>query len=149
MAFEDLFTKARDSHMLGGQASSSEEQSAGGSFAGMSARRHLLQYTVNNVDATYYGQGNDARSWCKGNGRPYGDGSIPTVALGPNTFNNGAVCGQCIIMTGTGRGAGFNPVSTSPTKYLINNLCPECGSGVDMAKNGDGRWQVDYYITSC
>ena len=68
------------------------------------------------AQATYYGAGGDANGYCKGNGLPYGDGSIPTVALGPDTFNSGAACGACIIMTGTGTGAGAIPVSTSPTK---------------------------------
>lgn len=75
-----------------------------------------LEGSILHLQATYYGAGGDSASWCKGNGRPYGDGSIPTVALGPDTFNDGAVCGQCIIMKGTGTGAGANPVSTSPTK---------------------------------
>ena len=66
------------------------------------------------LQATYYGAGNDAQSFCSGNGLPNGDGSIPTVALGPDVFNNGAVCGSCIMMAGLGTGAGYSPVSTEP-----------------------------------
>ena len=36
-----------------------------------------------------------------------------------------------------------------PCRYVINNLCSECGTGADLALNGDGRFPVSFNIVPC
>ncbi|KAK9859832.1 hypothetical protein WJX84_007254 [Apatococcus fuscideae] len=101
-------------------------------------------------DGTYYGAGADSGSYCRGNGFPYGSGSgLPTVAVSQTILQNGANCGSCIILVGDGGGSGTTPISSTPTMYVINNLCSECGTGADLALNGDGRFPVSFNIVPC
>ncbi|KAK9866898.1 hypothetical protein WJX84_008747 [Apatococcus fuscideae] len=97
---------------------------------------------------------------CVQNGKPGSYGNLPTVALNAaqELANNRAACGMCILLAGTGSGAGANPVSTTPTKYVVSNQCPECAYGsIDIATNGngsgrpglDGRWQITWSFVSC
>ena len=55
---------------------------------------------------------------CIQNGKPYAYGNLPTVALNiaQEVADNRAACGQCLLLAGTGTGAGLNPISSSPTK---------------------------------
>lgn len=45
---------------------------------------------------------------------------------------------------GTGTGSGANPIQTDEWKFgIVSDECPECLSGsIDLAVDGDGRWQV-------
>ncbi len=68
-----------------------------------------------------------------------------TVALDQPQFNVGG-CGMCIELTGTGTGAGGNPVTGTYTVF-VNNLCPECEFGhLDFATPGDGSWDIVWYV---
>jgi hypothetical protein len=99
-------------------------------------------------EATYYGQGNDNRGACGGNGKPTGPGGITTVAINSQQWEGGANCGFCLEGRGTGVGAGATPVG----KFFVavNNLCPECKYGdIDFALNGDGRWKVEWKRVDC
>lgn len=99
-------------------------------------------------EATYYGAGNDRRSACGGYGKSTGPGGVTTVAINSRQWEGGANCGICIEGSGTGVGAGGNPVG----KFFaaVNNLCPECKYGdIDFALNGDGRWKVNWKRVDC
>jgi len=100
-------------------------------------------------EMTYYGAGQDSRGACGGNGFPTGPGGIATVAINSPQWDGGALCGRCIRVTSKGTGAGANP---PPTTFVaaINNLCPECKHGdIDLAWNGDGRWDVEWEFIDC
>lgn len=48
------------------------------------------------VQATYYGAGQDSRGACGGNKLPTGPGGMTTVALNSPMYGNGENCGICI-----------------------------------------------------
>jgi len=53
---------------------------------------------------------------------------------------------MCILLNGTGVGAGGNPVNGIYTAF-VNNLCPECEYGhLDFALPGDGSWEIEWYV---
>ena len=101
------------------------------------------------LQGTYYGAGADAGNYCAGNGFPSSSGAYLTVAVSMMVLQGGANCGACISLVGLGGGSGANPISTTPTTYQINNLCSECGTGADLALNGDGRFPIGYNFVSC
>ncbi|EWM30607.1 Barwin-related endoglucanase [Nannochloropsis gaditana] len=71
-----------------------------------------------------------------------------TVALDQPQFDVGG-CGMCILLNGTGVGAGGNPVNGIYTAF-VNNLCPECEYGhLDFALPGDGSWEIEWKAIPC
>lgn len=72
-----------------------------------------------------------------------------TVALSPDQFMDGQMCGKCVRITGDGSGLGTQPI-IGPYYATVDNLCPECRSGdVDMGMNGDGRWRISWDFVDC
>ncbi|KAK9826362.1 hypothetical protein WJX81_002256 [Elliptochloris bilobata] len=100
-------------------------------------------------DGTHYGKGGDWNGWCKGFGKGNGWPGLPTVAMNAEQFENGGACGVCISGYGTGKGAGYTPI-VGNFFVTVNNLCPECHHGaIDFCDDGDGRWQIIWYIVDC
>ncbi|KAM3568941.1 hypothetical protein VYU27_008950 [Nannochloropsis oceanica] len=103
--------------------------------------------------STYYGnyQGGGACGLDQPDGMalpPEVKGIDFTVALDQAQFNLGG-CGMCIQLTGTGVGAGGNPVTGNYTVF-VNNLCPECEFGhLDFATPGDGSWDIEWKAIPC
>lgn len=100
-------------------------------------------------EGTYYGAGQDSRGACGGRGFSTGPGGVMTVALNAPQFGSGnGPCGMCVEGSGTGVGAGGNPIGRFFA--TVNNLCPECKHGdLDFALNGDGRWKIQWKVVDC
>ena len=49
-------------------------------------------------------------------------------------------------ITGTGQGAGADPI-VGPILGYVYDVCPECGEGsVDLGISGDGRWDISWTV---
>jgi len=74
---------------------------------------------------------------------------LSTVAINSPQWQGSASCGMCVQVTGTGKGAGSNPI-TGTFLAVVDDLCPECKTGsLDLAKNGDGRWGINWVAVDC
>jgi hypothetical protein len=72
----------------------------------------------------------------------------PAVYGGDGGVSDG--CGMCVQLSGTGAGSGANPISKTPFIGFIQDKCPGCGSkDLDLAKNGDGRWNINWKAVAC
>lgn len=111
-------------------------------------------------DATFYGQDpdQDAQGACSFNENyanimsyPWHQGTMVTIALNREQFDNSRGCGLCIMYRGTGGGIGVTPLSTTQwTMGIVNNQCPECQFGdIDQNINGDGRWRTEWFAVPC
>jgi len=75
---------------------------------------------------------------------------LPAVAMNAAQFGDGATCGQCVQIQGTGNGAGKTPVSTAPYIAVINNICPQCAVGdIDLQESGDGKFGITWSFVAC
>jgi len=72
-----------------------------------------------------------------------------TVAINSADYFNSASCGACILISGNGNGAGGNPIKGNFTA-MVNDQCPSCAAGgLDLAKSGDGAWDITWKIVDC
>ncbi|KAL4227579.1 hypothetical protein ACF0H5_013022 [Mactra antiquata] len=103
-----------------------------------------------NGDGTYYGKSEGgACSMNRPNLPPVAHNVDKLVALNSPQFFGSASCGLCLKITGTGNGLGNDPITGSFTAY-VKDLCPECHAGdVDLAENGDGRWDISIQAIQC
>ncbi|XP_063433937.1 uncharacterized protein LOC134715593 [Mytilus trossulus] len=103
-------------------------------------------------DGTYYGAGEQGT--CS-----YSPPSLPPlvaagnikryIALNRPQFFNSLSCGMCFKVHGSGKGLGSDPIVGDSTVF-VKDLCPECLAGsVDLAENGDGRWEVEIQAVQC
>jgi len=102
-------------------------------------------------DGTYYGS--DLGGMCTLNTPtlpPVAANVDKRVALNsPQMFGTGLGCGMCFKVTGSGQGAGNDPITGTFIAY-VTDLCPECHAGsVDLAETGDGRWGVNIQAVQC
>lgn len=75
---------------------------------------------------------------------------LPAVSMNAAQFGNGAACGQCVKIQGTGNGAGSTPVSTAPYVAVINNICPQCAPGdIDLQEAGSGKFGITWTFVAC
>ncbi|WAR00651.1 hypothetical protein MAR_025023 [Mya arenaria] len=80
------------------------------------------------------------------------------VALNGQQMFGSSACGMCLQVTGSGQGAGNDPITGTFTAY-VKDLCPEClavsfcgmsaAGSVDLAEDGDGRWGVSIRAVQC
>lgn len=83
------------------------------------------------AQATFYGQDpdQDAKGACSFNENyanimsyPWHQGTMVTIALNREQFDNSRGCGMCIMYRGTGGGIGVTPPSTTQwTMGIVNN----------------------------
>ncbi|XP_059142652.1 expansin-YoaJ-like [Physella acuta] len=102
-------------------------------------------------DGTYYGQGTGGTcQYSTPLPRAATDPKIKAlVAINRPQFLNSLTCGMCLKVTGSGKGKGANPITGSFIVF-VKDLCPECKEGdVDLALNGDGRWDVTIQAVQC
>ncbi|CAC5426364.1 exlX [Mytilus coruscus] len=103
-------------------------------------------------DGTYYGAGEQGT--CS-----YSPPSLPPtvaagnikryIALNKPQFFNSLSCGMCFKVHGSGKGLGSDPI-VGDSIVFVKDLCPECLAGsVDLAENGDGRWEVEIQAVQC
>jgi len=99
--------------------------------------------------ATFYGAGADSGGTCMYNNPKYNPAGLPTVAIGD--FGNAQKCGMCVMIYPLGTGAGNSDFpQRQPFMALVNNQCPECGpNNLDIAQNGDGRWDIEWEAVDC
>lgn len=99
--------------------------------------------------ATYYGSTGGA-------GNCGLDGPVPSqyagmlpVAINKEQYEGSASCGACISVTGKGTGSGNSPVTGTFLAYVADQ-CPECPHGnLDLAKDGDGIWDITWKFVEC
>jgi len=108
-----------------------------------------LYTTRQQGDGTYYGANSGSGGACSIYPRPSFASNIPTVAMNAPQWANSGACGMCLQLSGSGKGSGANPI-TGTTLVMVDNLCPECKTGsLDLAKNGDGRWSINWIAVDC
>lgn len=72
-----------------------------------------------------------------------------TVAINRPQYENGLVCGKCVLITPKGTGIGTTPITKS-IFATIDNECPECHFGdIDIGLPGDGRWEITWDFVPC
>ncbi|EIE27433.1 hypothetical protein COCSUDRAFT_39101 [Coccomyxa subellipsoidea C-169] len=111
------------------------------------------------ASGTYYGQQdgqNDGgacafgKSFSNSLGLSWREGVQTYIALNRAQYNNSQACGQCLMYRGLGAGIGMLPIPSEWQFGLVDNVCPECAYGsIDLDKNGDGRWKVEWYPIPC
>lgn len=75
-------------------------------------------------------------------------GMVP-VALNNEQYGTSDACGACLLVTGTGKGSGADPIVGTFKAYVMDR-CPECKKGdIDLSKGGDGRWEVSWKFIPC
>ncbi|XP_059142651.1 expansin-YoaJ-like [Physella acuta] len=102
-------------------------------------------------DGTYYGEGTGGTCQYSTPLPPAAtDPKIGAlVALNRPQFLDSLTCGMCLRVTGSGNGLGNSPITGSFIVF-VKDLCPECKEGdVDLALNGDGRWDVTIRAVQC
>jgi expansin (peptidoglycan-binding protein) len=98
-------------------------------------------------DGTYYGANNGAGGACSIYPKP--SFQLNTVAINAPQWAGSGACGMCVQVSGSGQGQGGSPI-TGTEVYMVDNLCPECKTGsLDLAKNGDGRWKINWIAVPC
>ncbi|CAL8463361.1 g2895 [Coccomyxa elongata] len=110
-------------------------------------------------DGTYYGQQggqNDGgacsfgKTFSNSLGLSWKAGVQTYIALNRAQYNNSQACGQCLMYRGLGPGIGMLPIPSDWQYGLVDNVCPECAYGsIDLDKNGDGRWKIEWYPIPC
>ena len=101
-----------------------------------------------NGDGTFYGAGGHGELGACMLSRGF-NGVINTVAINKDQWNDGAVCGKCLMIQPSDKGIGTTPIN-STIFATIDNLCPECHYGdVDIGMSGDGRWQITWDFIAC
>ena len=99
-------------------------------------------------DGTYYGQGGAGQAGSCMLPRSF-NGILNTVAINAEQYDNGAMCGKCVVVRGEGIGLGTKPI-IGPIYATIDNLCPECKYGdIDLGLEGDGRFRINWDFISC
>ncbi|XP_078352117.1 uncharacterized protein LOC144636790 [Oculina patagonica] len=72
------------------------------------------------------------------------------VAAGPATFQRSLGCGMCLKITGKGKGSGNNPIVGKTKAVIVDQCAGGCGeTGLDLYKQGDGRWKISYKAINC
>jgi len=81
----------------------------------------------------------------------FAEGVMPIAVSNLIDYDGSLACGMCIEYIGTGVGKGSNPIdSKSWQKGIIVDACSGCKKGdIDLAKNGDGRWKVNWRAVDC
>lgn len=108
----------------------------------------LIQIQSYDGDGTYYGNGGAGESGsCLL--RRFFNGIGITVAINQEQYDNGSVCGKCIVIRGEGIGSGMRPI-IGPIYATIDNVCPECKYGdIDLGLEGDGRFRIHWDFIKC
>ena len=60
--------------------------------------------------------------------------------------------GLSMAVSGAGPGIGVQSqrITTDWQYGAVDNECPECLTGsIDLARNGDGRWSIEWYPVPC
>jgi len=71
------------------------------------------------------------------------------VAVSTADYAGSVACGACLRVTGSGDGAGADPITGPLTAYVMDR-CTDCAAGdVDLASPGDGRWAVSWTVVPC
>lgn len=105
-------------------------------------------YKSHDGEGTYYGSGGS------GGGNCVLRNPVPAIYSGltPVAMNNAQYkgsCGACVLIRGNGDGSGGSPI-TGEIKGYVADKCPECAHGdVDLAMDGDGRWQTTFEFVPC
>ncbi|KAL8564467.1 hypothetical protein ACOMHN_017609 [Nucella lapillus] len=101
-------------------------------------------------DGTYYGpEGEGTCQINKDNLPPAARNSKYLAALNAPQFRKSAACSMCFRVKGEGTGLGSDPITGDFTVF-IKDLCPECNEGdVDLAIDGDGRWDIEIQAIQC
>lgn len=83
-------------------------------------------------EGTYYGEIPASAGNCAMRGElpSMYSGMIPVAINGPQ-YDNAMMCGACIEGTGSGNGAGADPI-TGTFKAFVSDQCPECAWGVSL-----------------
>ncbi|KAL9952159.1 hypothetical protein ACROYT_G039372 [Oculina patagonica] len=72
------------------------------------------------------------------------------VAAGPATYQQSLGCGMCLEITGNGEGSGNNPIVGKTKAVVVDQCAAGCGqTGLDLYKQGDGRWKISYKAIDC
>jgi len=72
-----------------------------------------------------------------------------TVAINAPQYEDGLVCGKCVLIHPKGTGIGMTPI-VEPIFATIDNECPECHFGdIDIGMSGDGRWEIEWDFVPC
>ncbi|OSX68463.1 hypothetical protein BU14_2757s0001, partial [Porphyra umbilicalis] len=98
-------------------------------------------------EGTYFGP--TTRGNCALDPLPAQYGGLVGVAVSTADYAGSAACGACLRVTGSGDGAGANPITGTFSAYVMDR-CPECAAGdLDLATPGDGRWAVSWTVVPC
>jgi expansin (peptidoglycan-binding protein) len=98
--------------------------------------------------ATYYGKTSGGNCVLR-NPVPSMYAGMVSVAMNQPQYENSALCGACLRVSGTGQGTGATPVTGSFMAY-VDDLCPECPYGaIDLGMSGDGIWTVSWELVEC
>ena len=102
-------------------------------------------------DGTYYGDVSPSEGNCAIE-HPIPstyNGMIPMAISLHDMYDDSTICGACIEGTGTGKGAGKNPIK-GKFKCFVSDSCEECAKGdLDFAKSGDGRSDIEWKFLEC
>jgi expansin (peptidoglycan-binding protein) len=99
-------------------------------------------------DGTYYGE-SDGGNCGLNNPVPSMYAGMVPVAMNKEQYEESAICGACLSVTGTGEGSGANPIKGTFAAF-VSDQCPECKRGdIDLAQSGDGRWKVTWEVVPC
>lgn len=64
-------------------------------------------------------------------------------------YGDSLMCGACIEGSGSGVGAGGDPIKGKFEAY-VTDKCPECAPGdLDFSQAGDGRWEIEWHFVPC
>jgi expansin len=97
-------------------------------------------------EGTYYGESSNGNCALRDPVPSIYKGMIP-IAI--NAAQYSGSCGACLIVQGNGKGSGSNPIK-GKFRAFVADKCPECKLGdIDLAKSGDGRWQVSWKFVPC
>lgn len=99
-------------------------------------------------DGTYYGTTEGGHCSIR---QPHPNvlSGLQPVALNSAQYSDSLPCGACIEYSGTGRGAGANPIVGKRMGYIMDE-CPSCQNGdIDLSMSGDGRWDVSWRFVPC
>lgn len=99
-------------------------------------------------DGTYYGA-TEAGNCAIRRPRPKMYDRMVPIAINEEQYDGSASCGACLLVTGSGRGQGANPIRGTFLAYVMDR-CPECKHGdIDLSMPGDGRWLVSWKFVPC
>jgi expansin len=98
--------------------------------------------------ATYYGKSSGGNCVLRNPVPAMYAGMVP-IAINQAQYENSALCGACLRVSGSGQGSGATPVTGSFMAY-VDDLCPECPYGaIDLGMSGDGIWSVSWKLVEC